>query len=120
MLGAFEPIAADVDAALGGTAYAAALAAARSTIDQPERLPAARVLEAMARDFDQSYTAFVNAQSASAKAALMALPYGSDLTARFEAAAFESLQAQQRIEAGDTLNFEDYRQQYLAPERLGI
>ena len=120
LLGAFEPIAADVDAALGGTAYAAALAAARSTIDQPERLPAARVLEAMARDFDQSYTAFVNAQSASAKAALMALPYGSDLTARFEAAAFESLQAQQRIEAGDTLNFEDYRQQYLAPERLGI
>ena len=119
LLEALEPIAAAVDRALGGTAYAAALSAAGASIAQPERLPAARVLEVMARDFDQSYTAFVNAQSASAKAALLALPFGPALAARFEAAALESLRAQQRIEAGDTLTFEEYRQQYLAPERLG-
>ena len=32
----------------------------------------------------------------------------------------ESIAAQERIEAGDTMPFEAYRQQYLAPERLGV
>ena len=114
------PIAGAVDAALGGTAYAAALVAARRAVAEPQRLPSARVLEAMARDFDQSYTAFVNAQSARTRAALLRLPFADDLAARFEASARESLQAQQRIEASDTLRFEDYRQQYLAPERLAV
>ena len=114
-----RPIAAVVDAALGGTAYAAALVAACGPMAEPQRLPSARVLEVMARDFDQSYTAFVNAQSASTRSALLRLPFTDDLAARFEAIARESLQEQQRIEGSDTLTFEVYRQQYLAPERLG-
>ena len=114
-----RPIAAVVDTALGGTAYAAALVAACGAMAEPQRLPSARVLEVMARDFDQSYTAFVNAQSASTRSALLRLPFTDDLAARFEAIARESLQEQQRIEGSDTLTFEVYRQQYLAPERLG-
>ena len=51
-----KPIAAAVDAAQGGTAYAQSLADARATLIAPQRLPSARVLEAMARDSDQSYT----------------------------------------------------------------
>jgi hypothetical protein len=51
--------------------------------------------------------------------ALLALPYAAELHARFEAQARESIAKQEAIEAGDTMPFEQYRQQYLAPERLG-
>ncbi len=112
------PIADRVDAALGGQAYAAALDAARATIAEPRRLPSARVLETMARDFRQSYTAFVRAQSAGTREALLRLPYPDELAIRFEAMARQSLQDQLQLEAGDTLPFEAYRQQYLLPERL--
>ena len=37
----------------------------------------------------------------------------------FEAQARESIAKQEAIEAADTMPFEQYRQQYLAPERLG-
>lgn len=115
-----KPIAAAVDAAQGGTAYAQSLADARATLIAPQRLPSARVLEAMARDFDQSYTAFVRAQSRDTREALLRLPYGEDLALRFEALADESLQAQRRVEDSDSVPFETYRQQYLAPERLKL
>ena len=120
LLAGCRPIAAAVDAALGGTAYAAALERAACTMAEPEALPAARVLDTMRRDFADSYTNLVNAQSARARESLLRLPLASDLVAKFDAMARESLRAQQRIEAADTLSFEDYRQQYLAPERLGI
>ena len=120
LLDGCRPIAAAVDAALGTTAYATALAAASATLSDPGRLPAARVLDVMARDFSDSYTAFANAQSAQAREASLRLPFTAELATRFEAMARESIQAQQRLEASDTLSFEDYRQQYLAPERLGI
>ena len=120
LLAGCRPIAAAVDAALGGTAYAAALERAACTMAEPEALPAARVLDTLRRDFADSYTNLVNAQSARARESLLRLPLASDLVAKFDAMARESLRAQQRIEAADTLSFEDYRQQYLAPERLGI
>ena len=120
LLAECRPIAAAVDAALGGTAYAAALDHVVSTMAMPAKLPAARVLDTMHRDFADSYTTFVNAQSAHSRDGLLRLPFTSDLAAKFDAMARESLLAQQRIEAADTLSFEDYRQQYLAPERLGI
>ena len=114
------PIAERIDAALGGHGYAAALEAARGTIAEPRRLPSARVLETMARDFRQSYTAFVRAQSTGTRDALLRLPYPDELAIHFDALARQSLQDQQRLEASDTLPFETYRQQYLAPERLEV
>jgi len=115
-----KPIAAAVDVAQGGTAYAQSLAVARETLIAPQRLPSARVLETMARDFDQSYTAFVRAQSLGTREALLRLPYGDDLALRFQAFADESLQAQRCVEESDSVPFETYRQQYLAPERLKL
>ena len=111
-------IAAATDAAHGTTAYTQALANAHATLDAPQRLPSARVLETMARDFAQSYTAFTRAQSIAARETLLRLPYDDDLALHFRALADESMQAQRRIEQNDSVPFETYRQQYLAPERL--
>jgi glutamate--cysteine ligase len=40
--------------------------------------------------------------------------------AHFGALSEQSLQEQRRIEASDSMPFEIYRQQYIAPERLGL
>ena len=42
------------------------------------------------------------------------------LQARFGALSEQSLQEQRRIEANDSMPFEIYRQQYIAPQRLGL
>ena len=114
------PIAAAVDAAQGGAAYAQALSAAQETLRAPQQLPSARVLETMARDFDRSYTKFVRAQSLAARAGLLRLPFAEDLALRFQTLAEESVQRQRRLEAADDVPFETYRQQYLAPQRLTL
>lgn len=114
-----QPIAETVAQSLGDERYLRALQQARAGLQQLPSLPSARVLDAMVRDFEDSFVRFVRAQSQSTRAALLALPYGPELQARFEAQASESLTKQAAIEAADTLPFEQYRIQYLAPGRLG-
>jgi len=113
------PIAAALDAALGSDLHRAALARAQASLAAPQTLSSARVLDAMARDFGQSYTRFVCAQGESAKAQVLALPYAADLQAKFETMSRDSVAAQRRLEAETTLPFEAWRLAYLAPERLG-
>jgi glutamate--cysteine ligase len=113
------PIAETVAQVLGDERYVQAVAAARRSLQQPDSLPSARVLDTMTRDFEQSYVRFARAQSQATRARLMVLPYTADLQARFEAQARQSLARQEEIEAGDSMPFEIYRQQYLAPARLG-
>lgn len=120
LLAGFAPVAAMLDAAHGSTDYADALRAARSVIDQPDLLPSAHVLEVMARDHGNSFTAFTRAQSLQTKAKLLALPFPASLQAKFEALTEQSLKDQKAIEDGDTMPFEQYRQQYVSPERLGL
>jgi glutamate--cysteine ligase len=115
-----RPIALALDAAHGQAKYASALAQAADAIGAPHRLSSARMLDAIERDFEQSYTRFIDAQSGSARRQLMQLAYPSELHERFESMARESVLAQQRIEAADTLGFETYLAQYLAPERLEL
>jgi glutamate--cysteine ligase len=107
-----------LDAAHGGEAHQAALAAARAALARPASLPSAHVLAAMAADFDNSYVAFVRAQSAQTRERLLALPWSEAQAARYAALAEASVAEQQRIEAGDSLPFEQYRQAYLSPDRL--
>ena len=114
------PIAAAVDAALHGSAYREALRAAREALQQMDSLPSARVLDAIARDFDHSYTRFIHAQSLATRAAMLELPYSDTLEAKFKAMAAESIAEQRRVEHGDTMPFEEYRKQYLASERLTV
>ncbi len=114
------PIAAALDAAHGGTDYSEALHRAQATLCNPDTTPSARVLGAMATDFDNSFVRFARAQSAQTQAALLDLPFSAEQQAHFVALTQQSVQEQKKIEAADTLPFEIYREQYVSSERLGI
>lgn len=114
------PIADALDAAHGGEAYGAALARARGLLAAPATLPSARVLQVMDELHGGSFVRFIAAQSAQTRRTLLALPWTEAQARRYAAMAAESLAEQQRIEAGDSLPFEQYRQAYLAPERLEV
>ncbi|HEU0201579.1 MAG TPA: glutamate--cysteine ligase, partial [Burkholderiaceae bacterium] len=112
------PIAAALDAAHGGNAYREALAAALALLGNRARLPAARVLDAI-NQRGRSYVRFALARSEATKKALLALPFPPTVQARFEREAAESIAEQKRLEATDTLPFEEFRLKYLAAESLG-
>jgi glutamate--cysteine ligase len=115
-----EPLAEAVDAAQGGRLYREARSAAAKALLQADSLPSARVLATMARDFDSSYVRFTRAQSVQTRNTLLAQPWTAALQQQFEAMAETSVQRQRDIEAADTMPFEIYRQEYLAPRRLGL
>jgi glutamate--cysteine ligase len=112
------PIAAALDARFGGDEHARVLADARAALSDPERLPSARVLATLQRDFGGSYTAFIRAQAEQTRNALLALPWSAAQQAAFQQRAWRSVEQQQAIEAADTVDFETWRLAYLAPERL--
>ena len=114
------PIATALDALDGGSRHADALKSARATLQDPDSSPSARVLAAMAKDFDSSFAQFTRARSALARDALLALPYPNQVQDRFTAMSLASAVEQRRIEAADTMPFEAYRQQYLSPDRLTV
>jgi glutamate--cysteine ligase len=118
-----EPIAVALDAAhaiSGANLHRDALATALSRLREPDTTPSARVLRAMEHEHDNSYVRFVLAQSQRHRDAIWKLPYSAELAERFTRLAEGSLVKQRQIEAADTLPFETYRQQYLAPERLKV
>ena len=115
-----ELLANAMDVALGGRRYRDAWQSASRMLTQPEQLPSARVLGTMAKDFDRSYVRFTRAQSVQTRNLLLGLPWSDAQQQRFEAMARESVLEQTRIEAADTMPFEIYRQEYLAPRRLGL
>ncbi len=112
------PIAAALDAAHGSRAHGEALRAAVNALDEPDSLPSARILRQMQEQRDGSYVRFTVAQSLRHAADLKHLPLAPDVETQFVHLARESIEAQQRLEAADTMPFETYRQQYLAPQRL--
>jgi glutamate--cysteine ligase len=114
------PIAAALNAGHGTTAYTDTLAAARAALARPDTLPSARVLSTMQRDFGGSYTAFIRAQGDQTRNHLLALPWTAEQQMEFEAMARASQQQRAAIEAADTVDFETFRQAYLAPERLTV
>ncbi len=118
LLAEFAPIAAKVDAALGGSLYRDALAKAVDSWETPDQLPSARVLAAMRAGHRCSHLDFVSTQSEAARRHLLALPMPQGLMARYEESARASLEAQAAIEAADTVDFETFRQQYLDPAQL--
>jgi glutamate--cysteine ligase len=82
-------------------------------------VPSARVLAQMKRHGD-SFREFALERSRMHRQAILAMDFAQAEATRFARLAAESIAEQQRIEAGDTLPFEDYRKQYLAVERLGL
>jgi glutamate--cysteine ligase len=136
VLQALPPLAEALDAALGGAApnaqfgslsgtHASAATAYRDTLARvtalataPAQLPSARVLQAITGPYANSFSAFALAQSNAARAAINALPYPDALRQHFAQLARASAAEQARIEARDTVPFELYRREYLAPARL--
>ena len=119
LLDELGPIAEALDALDGGAAHQGALARARSTWLNPERLPSARVLAAIGQEHDDSFIGFVGHHAQRTRQHLLDLPWSAEQQARYEAMAAQSEQDQRAIEAADTLPFEIYRQEYVAPHRLG-
>ena len=120
LMAAFGPIAAALDAAHGSSDYSAALAAAQAGLDDASALPSAQVLAAMAAEHENSFVRFVRQQSLQTREALLELPFSDTQQAEFEAQSAQSVQDQRAIEAADTLPFEQYREQYVSPRRLGM
>ena len=119
LLEAFALIAAALDAAYRTTDYSDVLRGAQTLMQDPGLLPSARVLAVMEKDFENSFMHFTCVQSQQIKTKLLALPFSSGQQSKFAALSEQSLAAQKAIEAADTMPFEIYRQQYVAPERLG-
>jgi glutamate--cysteine ligase len=119
LLDGCAPLAAALDAANQTTRYSHALAAARTSLQAPDSLPSARVLAVMAQDFDNSFVKFVKAQSEKTRAEFLAMPWTAEQQKRYEQMSAQSFADQKKIEAGDSMPFEVYRQQYLSAERLG-
>ena len=115
---ACEPIALALDEARGGAAYRDALAAAFLRLKEPETVPSARVLHAMARNHGNSHVRFTLAESLSHRGTLLGIPLKAEVEGRFARLAGESLEKQKKIEASDRVDFETYRQRYLNPELL--
>jgi glutamate--cysteine ligase len=115
-----KPIAAALDGALGGTEHEEALASALRALENPKAVPSARVLEAMARDHANSFTRFALAESLSHAERLRRLALPAKAEMRLVHLAAESLAEQIRIEAGDKVDFETFRQKYLSPELLKV
>lgn len=119
LLDAMEPVAGVLDEASGDEAHLHAVQNVRDLLNAPQRLPSARVLEAMNRD-SHSFLHFGMERSRLARDHLLGLPWDEALQARFGALSAQSIQEQHRIEANDSMPFEIYRQQYIAPQRLGL
>jgi glutamate--cysteine ligase len=120
LLHEIEPIAMRLDALHGGSEFRDALAAAHATLSHPQTSPSARVLAAMASDFDNSFIAFTRARSERTRQQLLELPFTPDMQIRFTELTQASIDAQKNIEANDSMPFEIYRQQYLSAERLSV
>jgi glutamate--cysteine ligase len=118
LLTEFEPIAAALDAAQGGSHHQEGMAAARLALAEPARLPSARVLETMAREYDGAYVKFIVAQSGQTRERLLSQPWSEQDAARFREMAEASVKDRKAVEGADSLPFGEYLRQYLSPHRL--
>jgi len=114
------PIAQALDRAHDTPDYSAAVAAALVSLAAPSTLPSARALATIEADFGNSYTAFIRAQSAQSYLHLLALPWAREQQSNFDAMAHVSVLRQKALEAEDTMDFETFRQWYVAEEHLHV
>ena len=114
------PIAAALDAAHGCKHYSEALEAARVGLADASTLPSARVLAAVAKDYDNSFVGFVRDQSEKTQSILQNMPLSDELQAHFAGLSRQSIADQKNIESLDSVPFEVYREQYVSADRLGI
>ena len=113
-----RPYAQALDAAHNSGDYSAALEQALARVQNAQTTPSAHVLQELVDGYDSRFIEFMTTQSAKARDTLLAMPWTAEQQARFEQMSAESVAAQQRIEAADTLTFEEWRQRYMDPASL--
>ncbi len=101
------------DRAHGGQVYRRALAAQQEVARDPDRTPSARMLAEM-RAHGVGFYHFAKRMSETHHQHFIDLSHSADKTDFFTDAAAASLQAQQAMEASDTLSFDDYLRAYFA------
>jgi glutamate--cysteine ligase len=115
-----RPIATRLDESSGDGRHTEALQWARASLDAMDTLPSARALQAMAREHAGSHTSFALEASQRARRWLLEQPFPAAQREAFERLARESRSEQSRIEAAETMAFEDFRRWYLDPARLRL
>ena len=115
-----ETISGELDKTFGGAAYQDAYEAARKLVADAETTPSARVLHAMARNHGNSFLRFVLIESTLHKAELQKLELPKQVREHFSHLAAESLVKQRDLEAADQVDFETFRQRYLAADQLRV
>lgn len=118
LLSEMLPLAQHLDAQSGHSEHSDAVRQAQADWAAPDRLPSARVLAAVRGQHSDSFVAFVRERAAQTHAQLLAMPWSEAQQSAFETEVMDSLDAQRRIEAADSLPFEQYRLQYVAADRL--
>ncbi|MGK2913992.1 MAG: glutamate--cysteine ligase, partial [Porticoccaceae bacterium] len=110
---AMQPVAALLDQAFTGEAHGRALTEIGARLHAPEQTPAAQLLAEMART-GQTY--FETAQGHALQHREYFLGLGTDplIEAQYAELAARSLADQRAIEAGDTINFDDFLARYYA------
>jgi len=120
ILAQVEPIAAEVDAELGGGAYQAAFAEMKKRLEDAGATPSARVLSAMARNHQNSFVRFGLVESTLHKGTLKGIELPKEAREHFARLAEESLMKQRDLEASDELDFETFRGRYLSHDLLKV
>jgi len=115
-----QPLAAQIDETFGGAAYSEACDEMVKRVADANLTPSARVLHAMARNHDNSYVRFALIESTLHKAMLQHLELPREVRERFSRLAAESMQKQRELEGSDDVDFETFRQRYLAPDLLRV
>jgi glutamate--cysteine ligase len=112
------PFAQQFDAVVGGTDYVAAVESAAHALRHPDTLPSARVLREVTENFDGSFVAFVKAQSVKTRQAMLDAELSPAVREQYAQEARKSVEDQRKIEAGDSMPFDIYLQEYLSPRHL--
>lgn len=120
ILQAMHGIAQRLDAVHGSTDYRGAVQAAQLALQQPDTLPSARVLQAVTQDFGGSFVSFVKARALATRQAMRDAPLAPEVRAALDAQTAQSVQRQAELEANDSLPFDRYLHEYLAPHRLQV
>ena len=115
---AVAEIAETLDATTRTRRYAATVESRRTALDDPRRLPSARVLDEL-RARSEAFFEFAMRKSREHRTSLLATPLPAGREAELEAQAAASLRAQREIEAADRLSFAEYLQRYFAQRPRG-
>jgi glutamate--cysteine ligase len=110
---ALAEIAALLDAGESATPYQDTVRAQMEAIADPDRTPSARILTDM-REHGEGYFDFASRLSQQHRNHFLALPRDPERFYAIETSVIKSVRDQEKLEAADTLSFDEFLQDYFA------